>query len=594
MKAIILSAGIGKRLRQSVLPKCLLKIGRKTLLKRQIKILNNLGIKEIILIIGYQGKCWTKNNIEKIKRIHKQIIINKKNIDLKRPYSLFCGLKGLKKDDIIIIDGDLVFEENLIKKIISDKRKNLLLARYIESRNTETKGSKILTRNNNKIVKIGYGFASNKLFLGILKIGKKDFYLLKQIFSQEKNWKKSLSGALEEFIDKTNLYASIINAPLLITSKGKNKKTEPWKPGINRIIKKGNIIRKETKTGRHKLINEINFIQNLPENIRKHFPKIIKYNINKKKAYYDMEYCSFPLFADLIFNQIISPQDSLRLLKIILDFVFNNLYKINVKETPVGFIESSYFNKIEQRVNSIKGRSDLFDKIVSAHYLIINRKRYKNFKIIINDFKQDAQFLSTIEPPVVASYHGDFKFDNILIDPNTGDFILIDPRGKTAAGHDQSDIIEDMAKLFTSCHGYYDIFYRGLFDMIIKEKKDRGIVIDYKLKSKKIINHFDEISIGLIKLLPLYKQIRIDKNWKKRLFFIESILLIANAPFHLNSKKNEKFSIALLVRGIELLNNFLNKYPLNQDKKFNVININTLEDYNYAKEFFKQKRYNEN
>jgi len=172
----------------------------------------------------------------------------------------------------------------------------------------------------------------------------------------------------------------------------------------------------------------------------------------------------------------------------------------------------------------------------------------------------------------------------MLINPKTSDFVLIDPRGKTAAGHNESDIIEDIAKLFTSCHGYYDIFYRNLFDLEIKENKD--IVINYRPKARETINYFEKITTGLIQLLPRYEQIKNDNNWEKRLLFIEAILLIANAPFHLNSKKNERLSVVLLARGVELLNNFLDKYPLNQNKRFNVININTPEDYNYAKNIF--------
>lgn len=585
MKAIILSAGIGKRLKQKALPKCLLKINGKTLLERQVKILNDLNIRDIILVIGYQGKCWTKKNIEKIKQIHKKIVINKKNIELKRPYSLFCGMEEVKKDDLIIIDGDLVFEKELIKKIIEDKRKNLLLAKYIESKNIENKGSKIIIGRNNKVIKIGYGFPSHKLFSGIFKIRKKDFHLLKQMFSAKKNWNESLSRVLEGFAKKTKFYALTINTFLPVVTKREYKTIELWKPTVNQVKITGNIVRKKAKIGKRKLINEVNFIQNLPETTKKHFPKIIDYNFNKGMAYYDMEYCPYPLFANLIFDKKISLQESLKMLKIIFDFVFNNLYKIDIKQTPVGFIENSYFNKIKQRFNAVKGKSDLFDKIASVDYLIINGKRQKNFRFIINEIEKDVRFLADLEPPFVATYHGDFKFDNMLVNPETNDFVLIDPRGKTAAGHYQSDIMEDIAKLFTSCHGYYDMFYRDLFSIEIKEKRAGDITVNYELKNKEIIHYFDKISVGLMRLLSKYNEIKTDDNWKKRLFFIEALLLIANAPFHLDSKKNEKFSIALLVRGIELLNNFLDRYPLYQTKKFNIININTIEDYNYVKNF---------
>ena len=51
MKALILAAGIGKRLKANV-PKILLKIGNKSLLERHVENLLNLGIKNIGIVIG--------------------------------------------------------------------------------------------------------------------------------------------------------------------------------------------------------------------------------------------------------------------------------------------------------------------------------------------------------------------------------------------------------------------------------------------------------------------------------------------------------------------------------------------------------------
>ena len=54
MKALILAAGIGKRLKANV-PKILLKIGNKSLLERHVENLLNLGIKNIGIVIGYKS-----------------------------------------------------------------------------------------------------------------------------------------------------------------------------------------------------------------------------------------------------------------------------------------------------------------------------------------------------------------------------------------------------------------------------------------------------------------------------------------------------------------------------------------------------------
>ena len=55
MKAIILAAGMASRLRPLTnnTPKCLLKIGERSLLQRSIDALISNGIKEIVIVTEY-------------------------------------------------------------------------------------------------------------------------------------------------------------------------------------------------------------------------------------------------------------------------------------------------------------------------------------------------------------------------------------------------------------------------------------------------------------------------------------------------------------------------------------------------------------
>ena len=66
MKALILAAGIGKRLKSNI-PKILLKIGSKSLLEKHMENLLNLGIKNIGIVIGYKSNQ-LRNFIKKIDR----------------------------------------------------------------------------------------------------------------------------------------------------------------------------------------------------------------------------------------------------------------------------------------------------------------------------------------------------------------------------------------------------------------------------------------------------------------------------------------------------------------------------------------------
>ena len=66
MKALILAAGIGKRLKTNI-PKILLKIGSKTLLERHLENLLSLGVKNIGIVIGFKSN-YLQNFIKKIDK----------------------------------------------------------------------------------------------------------------------------------------------------------------------------------------------------------------------------------------------------------------------------------------------------------------------------------------------------------------------------------------------------------------------------------------------------------------------------------------------------------------------------------------------
>ena len=55
MKALILAAGIGQRLKSN-LPKILLKVGKKSLLERHYENLIELNVKNIGIVIGYKSQ----------------------------------------------------------------------------------------------------------------------------------------------------------------------------------------------------------------------------------------------------------------------------------------------------------------------------------------------------------------------------------------------------------------------------------------------------------------------------------------------------------------------------------------------------------
>lgn len=124
MQAIILAAGMGTRLLPLTanIPKSLLKVGDKSILQNSLFTLYNCGLYEITIVIGYHSdkikeevKTHKNNGLPKIEINY---VENSLYQDTSDAFSLWLAKDELV-DEAIIIDGDLLFTKEMIKRIIN-------------------------------------------------------------------------------------------------------------------------------------------------------------------------------------------------------------------------------------------------------------------------------------------------------------------------------------------------------------------------------------------------------------------------------------------------------------------------------------------
>ena len=113
MKAIILAAGIGSRLGNSD-PKPLTKLKNgESILYRQVEYLSEyIGVNNIITIVGYKKDLIMESfpNLLYVYNYYYDTTNTSK--------SLLAGLRKIENEDVLWLNGDVVFEKELLPQII--------------------------------------------------------------------------------------------------------------------------------------------------------------------------------------------------------------------------------------------------------------------------------------------------------------------------------------------------------------------------------------------------------------------------------------------------------------------------------------------
>lgn len=169
VKAIILAAGESKRLKPLTKnkPKCLLKINGITILDHQIKALHKLKADQIIVVVGYQ-----KNMImEHIKGIDKIIIVENDSFrTTDNAYSAFLALHHVNPevDSVIILDGDILFDFNMLRRLVHSRCVNAMIVDYRKT--IEPEDCKVMIKNGFAVA-IGKKVNGQAVYTSMIKMG---------------------------------------------------------------------------------------------------------------------------------------------------------------------------------------------------------------------------------------------------------------------------------------------------------------------------------------------------------------------------------------------------------------------------------------
>lgn len=115
MKAVILAAGMGKRLVKytHLLPKGMLQFRDKSLLEWQIDLYRQQGIHDISIVTGYMHE---KIQFPGVKYYH-----NPRFADTNMIESLMCMGNDLLQDDLLISYSDILFTRDIVTKVIAEQ-----------------------------------------------------------------------------------------------------------------------------------------------------------------------------------------------------------------------------------------------------------------------------------------------------------------------------------------------------------------------------------------------------------------------------------------------------------------------------------------
>lgn len=181
MKAIIFAAGVGKRL-QGVTqgrPKCLVDLGGRTLLSRHVEALGQLGVCQVVVVVGY-----AQDHIRKAMAADPFVqeirwVVNEQFT--RGSITSLWAARSEMDDDVVLMDADVLYAPSILARLVHSPFPTALLMDETVKQESEecmvaARAGRVLTLS--KTLPSAYEEAGEGV--GFLKVQKQDIPALLQ------------------------------------------------------------------------------------------------------------------------------------------------------------------------------------------------------------------------------------------------------------------------------------------------------------------------------------------------------------------------------------------------------------------------------
>ena len=540
---LILSAGKIEKELESIfgtIPSGLIPLHGKPVIFRIIDKLLKEGFKKISITTGFK-----KEILEKIisEQYEDQIKINFVTTDFEKPpgNSILTAIERIQECKLLVILGDTLVE-NELSNLIQKNNDFVLMSNEFETPANwcvvTSKDGKLdlifdkkkdLEKTDEQYALVGVYYFDDLTSLkhAYAQFNHQERIEISDLIKKYKEEKVISATICEQWHDAGHVENYFVSKQMLLKARYFNSL---------RFDRSLEIVTK-TSENTSKLINEIEWYKQIPNDLSKLIPKIIDFD-QSKKPFLKLEYVKHPTLAELWLYSDFSSKLWIEILKKLFE-ILNQFKKYPAKLVPPSDYHFIYKTKTEDRIQELTNSNESFRHILASDVLFINGKKYRNWLVIKEEIELKIHDLYHDEDNCLI--HGDLCFSNIFCDFKNKNFKLIDPRGKWGSTM-FGDLKYDVAKLRHSVVGGFDTITNGLCTASVSEGNHITMKIFEPKNHQEVYKYLDEL---------------IQNQWNlNEIKLIEGLLFISMLPLH---KDHFERQLAFYSIGIQRLNEVLDK-----------------------------------
>ena len=221
MKALILAAGLGSRLKENTknIPKAMVQINSKPIISYQIESLKYNQIYKIGVVLGHKKDVLKSYLLNNHQDIDFSFFYNYEYETSNSAYSFYNAYDYIKDDTYIHLNCDIIFSSELLKKMIDSRNKNVIaLSKKLDLKDNMEQVSLDSDKKIIKMDNIKFDTATFKAY-GLAKLSSESSKFIFKIIEQDirqGHKKKNYYGIMRKAVLNIKYYGLDCDDDLLL------------------------------------------------------------------------------------------------------------------------------------------------------------------------------------------------------------------------------------------------------------------------------------------------------------------------------------------------------------------------------------------